>query len=191
MFIKRVLGWLYFQSWNFGLWNPPDRKFLRKSILPRYAKRAENKNVLFVGVRRYTKNYENFFSKSKFITIDPDPKVSKFGTSHHIEDYVQNLAGYRDTLFKEGLDVVFLNGVFGYGIDKPADVANTWRELLTHTKPDAAVIVGFNPNLMDEDSIFESTVFKENFKPSDCGRRFRMPLLKNAVHEYRFFTRVT
>jgi hypothetical protein len=56
-----------------------DRWLLENVFLPYYGQLAANSSVLFVGCDFYTKHYVQWFSRHRYITIDPDASKARFG----------------------------------------------------------------------------------------------------------------
>lgn len=193
-FFKKLYSYFYFQSWNLGLWTPPDRRFLKNQILPSYAENPDVKTVLFVGVRRYTRTYTKFFKRAQFITIDNDPAAERFGSRDHICADIRTL-GQWQSRFPRGLDLVFLNGVIGFGLNDVASVEETIQLLARHLRPGGRLVLGVNPLKDSHISLDRLESLRANFSPVGLTNEapdrytFSFPLLPGARHEYRFFAR--
>jgi hypothetical protein len=189
---KKLYSYLYYKSWSLGLWTPPDRRFLIESIFPAYSQSADFKKILFVGVHRYTRQYPRRFSDRKFTTIDFDPKVKRFGATNHIVGNILQLNDYQNT-FGHVLDLVFLNGVIGFGLDGIEDIEKGVEQLASNMRAGAVLMIGSNPDKISAEQLYKVT--NRFFTPTELAGlggheyRFTMPRLKNAVHEYRFFER--
>lgn len=96
-----------------------DRRVLEEVIFPHFLSLPDTQRILFVGCDWYTKHYERaFFLGRDFRTIDVSRKARKFGARNHI---VAGL-GELDAHFEEGhFDIIFCNGVYGFGLDAAAD----------------------------------------------------------------------
>jgi hypothetical protein len=189
----KIYSFLYFQSWNFGLWSPPDRKFLNRELLPFFARSKEIRTVLFVGVRRYTKVCAKIFSDRRFITIDNDPKLKRFGSSNHITDDVRNLSRWRPQ-FSEGLDLIVLNGVIGFGLNDKKSVEAVLEVLTGNLRSGGWLVVGGNPLHFQAVALDEMPILKERYTPAKLGSErqhlytFSFPLFPGIFHQYRFFS---
>lgn len=180
--VNKAYDFLYFRSWCAGLWLPPDRRFLQEEIFPFFARKPAIKKVLFVGVRNYTKDYKKFFTSQEFTTIDIDARYAKFGApGHRTVDFLM--------LEERGeYDLILLNGVIGFGIDSAEQVRAAMTKVKAVAKPDAWVVVGTNPSLVNSEMEKEmSKEFSEApFAPTGQTRHlFRFPL-SSGLHEYRF-----
>jgi SAM-dependent methyltransferase len=96
-----------------------DRRILEQVIFPHFLSLPNTQRILFVGCDWYTKHYERaFFRGRDFLTIDVSPKARKFGARNHT---IAGL-GELDAHFAEGyFDIIFCNGVYGFGLDAAAD----------------------------------------------------------------------
>ena len=96
-----------------------DRRILEQVIFPYFLGLPNTQRILFVGCDWYTKHYERaFFRGRDFCSIDVSPKARKFGARRHI---VSSL-GELDAHFPEGhFDIIFCNGVYGFGLDSAPD----------------------------------------------------------------------
>lgn len=92
-----------------------DRHVLEQFIFPYFLAQGETHRVLFVGCDWYTKHYQRvFFADRDYWTLDASPNARKFGGTQHIVDGVEGLEKH----FAEGsVDLIFCNGVFGFGLD--------------------------------------------------------------------------
>lgn len=96
----------------------PDRRVLETVILPAFASRPEVRRVLFVGCAEYTRDYEGHFAGRGFYTIDVDPARAPYGATapgRHLVDSVENAGRH---FRPASLDLILINGVFGYGLDE-------------------------------------------------------------------------
>lgn len=132
---------IYVQERRLPSW--PDRKCLVQEIFPALTSRA-NLKVLFVGCRRYTKDYGRFIKDAsvRYWTIDVDPEAARWGaTSHHLICDIQEI---QDLVAAHSFDVVFLNGVFGFGVDDPDSMERTLAAIHDILKPQGVLLVGWN-----------------------------------------------
>jgi len=101
-----------------------DRKILHRTILPYFAERAEFQRVLFIGCDWYTRGYRRLFAHRDYWTLDFDPAKQRFGAPQHIVDSMTNVGGH----FAPGsVDLILCNGVFGYGLNDAAPVAQAFH----------------------------------------------------------------
>ena len=93
-----------------------DRRILEESIFPYYCDDEAFKRVLFVGCAVFTAHYQdNFFAEKEFWTIEPVVDQAKFGSrQHHLIAPLEEIMKHVDPGY---FDVIFCNGVYGWGID--------------------------------------------------------------------------
>jgi hypothetical protein len=121
-----------------------DRRLLEGVILPELAAREGVLRVLFVGCAEYTRHYEALFAGREFYTIEIDPAAAVYGASvpgRHIVDSVENVARY---LPRGRLDVILMNGVFGYGLDDPAAAEKTIQSCHDLLSASGLLMIGWN-----------------------------------------------
>ena len=118
-----------------------DRKILEGTIFPYFAGNAAFRKVLFVGCDWYTKQYERMFADAAYITLEIDPQRVIFGAKRHIVASVTDIA----THFAPGeLDVIFCNGVLGWGLDELADAERAIAGCHTALRPGGILIVSWD-----------------------------------------------
>ena len=120
------------------------RRFLEDVLLP-WA-RDNCPRILFVGAAPYTHRYERLFAgrDGAFTTMDVNPAMAVWGTADHIVGPVQEIARLRPP---GSFDAAILNGVFGYGIDEPAEMRRAIEALHACLTPGGLLVVGWNMGL--------------------------------------------
>lgn len=120
-------------------YHSPARSILENTIIPYFAIQQKEARVLFVGCDWYTKHYEKQFEKSEYWTIDSDPKKKRFGTSRHIITTIELL----DRHFQaESLDVIFCNGVLGYGLNNVFQAEQAFDSCYTCLRQGGKLVLG-------------------------------------------------
>jgi SAM-dependent methyltransferase len=120
----------------------PDRQVLEEVILAHYAARPAPLELLFVGTRRYTRGYERRLAGHRLLTLDIDPRAARYGSPH---GHVVACASRAVEHFAPGsFDVVLCNGVFGWGLDRRADVEDALDGFATLLRPDGELVIGWN-----------------------------------------------
>lgn len=118
-----------------------DRTVLAEVILPAVREEADGADVLFVGVEWYTAGYAAMFPLGNFITIDIDDALGVHGSPRHSTIDVTEL----DRHFADGaLAAVVCNGVVGYGLDQPDQVAAAMQAIARCLRPGGVLVVGWN-----------------------------------------------
>lgn len=122
----------------------PSRRFLEDALLPWV--RDHYPKILFVGAAPYTHHYEKLFAgrDGSFTTMDVNPSIAVWGTPDHIVGPVQEIARFRPP---RSFDGVILNGVFGYGVDDPADMRRAVEAIHAVLTPRGLLVVGWNVGL--------------------------------------------
>jgi hypothetical protein len=122
--------------------NTEDRRILEQVIFPHFLRLPNTQRILFVGCDWYTKHYERaFFRGREFRTIDVSPKARKFGGSKHT---VAGL-GELDAHFAEGyFDIIFCNGVYGFGLDAAADCEVAFDRCWSRLRDGGYFILGWD-----------------------------------------------
>ncbi len=121
--------------------------------------------------------------------------MAKFGGDLHINGDILDLDSFREAFFPDGLDLVFLNGVIGFGLDAPSDIQNAFRVISRHLKTEGQLVVGTNPRFISQSALLELTCLKESFNPIplvSIGKpqvRFDAPYQKEGTHEYLLLAR--
>jgi len=96
-----------------------DRRVLEQVVFPHFLRLPDTQCILFVGCDWYTKHYERFFFRGRdFWTIDVAAKARKFGARKHI---IAGLAELNEHFAEGHFDIIFCNGVYGFGLDAAAD----------------------------------------------------------------------
>lgn len=120
-----------------------DRTLLEEVLLPGYAADEQVKKLLFVGCDWYTRGYAARFDpdRSRFRSIDFDPKKAAHGTSGHIVAPLQEIDRH---VAAQSVDVVVCNGVYGFGIHDRAELARAFAATHVVLRPGGALLLGWN-----------------------------------------------
>jgi SAM-dependent methyltransferase len=120
----------------------PDRRVLEEVILAHYAACPAPLRLLFVGTRRYTRGYERRLAGHRLLTLDIDPRAARYGSPH---GHVVACASRAVEHYAPGsFDVVLCNGVFGWGLDRRADVEDALDGFATLLRPHGELVIGWN-----------------------------------------------
>jgi hypothetical protein len=118
-----------------------DRAVLENIILPRFAQDARFQRALFVGCDWYTKGYSKLFAGREYWTLEPNPHRRKFGATRHVQDVGQNVVHH---FTPASLDVVFMNGVFGFGLNDRQGTEETIAGMHECLREDGVLVFGWN-----------------------------------------------
>lgn len=146
--IKNLLGYLLVKAYKtlaiIGIYmknHQDDRLVLEDIIFPYFQNNDEFNTIISIGTDWYTKSYNKVFKKKKYWTIDMDPKKKKYGSIRHIIDSMGNLHSYFQ---KNEVDIIFCNGVFGWGLNKPEDIEKSFKICFDLLRKDGVFILGWN-----------------------------------------------
>ena len=177
-------------AWWCGLWRPPDRVLLEDTLLPHYAPRARGGRALFVGVRFYTRCYPRLFGGCELTTLDRDPAMRRHGAARHVTDSLENLARH----FPPGhFQLIVANGVFGWGLDAPADVEAALAACHACLVPGGDLVLGVN-ELRAATPRLDASVALRKFSPAadapgGAARVVVHTPLGEGTHTFLFFRR--
>jgi Methyltransferase domain len=161
----------------------PDRIFFREYILPGVS-RLKPSELLFVGCRDYSESYCQYWRHCGINcwTLDIDPKAARWGVpGRHIVGDVQHV----NRLFSPAsVDVVIMNGIFGFGINTVEQMNRSLQAVAQAMKPGGLFILGWDTDKIADPLDLQS--LKLNFsainKP-DFPPRTTFP---SSTHVYDF-----
>jgi SAM-dependent methyltransferase len=161
-----------------------DRNVLERKIFPWVLAELEPETILDIGREEYQKFYNHFFTERELWSMDFDPKRKKWGAKNHITGDAVDVS----ELFKEKyFDVVFMNGVFGWGLNEPAKIEKCFAAIYKILKPGGFFVLGYN----DWDAL---PMKVEDIKNLKKLKPFVFPPLNsekfkciNGEHTYRFY----
>jgi len=118
-----------------------DRSILEEAILPYFAKDIAVQKVLFVGCSAYTQQYKELFRAKEYWTIDPKQVKRKYGSERHIVDSITNIRRY---VVKNYFDVVIMNGVIGFGLNRIGNIEQAIDACYEALAGEGILVVGWN-----------------------------------------------
>jgi len=132
--VRRRLGWS-------AALDTADRRILEESIFPYYLE-PEFRRVLFVGCAVFTSHYQRrFFADKEFVTIEPNPDQARFGSTRHVVAPLEAASRH----FAAGyFDVIFCNGVYGWGLDTIAQGEAAFAACHTCLREGGHLVFGWN-----------------------------------------------
>jgi SAM-dependent methyltransferase len=169
-----------------GLANPmrnADRETLEHVILPVYAGRQDIATVLFVGCEWYTKHYQTLLPGRTYLTIDPDPWKSRFGSRQHI---VAGLEKLGEHVQPGSLDLILCNGVVGWGLDDRDDCEQAFRACFDALRPAGELVIGWNDQPEHRPVDLASLEALRRFAPVTFGPLGTTQYLANAANRHFF-----
>ena len=163
----------------------PGRIVLVNEILPAYA--AFGGRILWVGCRRYTKEYGSLLKRNggECWTTDIEFAHAKWGEMgrHFTWDLI-----YIDRLIAGGsFDSVLCNGVFGFGVNtRPSQLA-ALKAMWSILKPGGRLLLGWNTDRVEDPMTFDfvQSAFVAD-APTARGARIAVP---EAGYVYDFLRR--
>ena len=165
-----------------------DRNVLEEIIFPYILATYEPQTILDIGREDYQQFYNEFFAGRELWSIDFDPERHEFGADKHITDDAANIKShFQDNYF----DFILMNGVFGWGLNDPAKIEQTFSGIYDILKPGGIFILGWN-DIKDLTPVplTEIEALKK-FTPVPCPELNDQTQFKciNGEHTYNFFTK--
>lgn len=121
--------------------NEPDRVVLESSLLPYYASLPDIHRVLFVGTAWYSAHYPRLMPRQEFWTIDPVAERRRYGAQRHLVDVVENITRHVAPSY---FDLVVMNGVIGFGLDKPDAIERSIAAVFQVLRPGGRYLLGWD-----------------------------------------------
>jgi len=118
-----------------------DRSILECVIIPYYQLSQAHQSIVFVGTDWYTHGYTRMFSRKNYTTIDANPEQARYGAEQHIVDDVANIDRYMQP---STLDVVFLNGIIGWGLNARVEAERAFSACHRCLREGGHLIIGWN-----------------------------------------------
>ena len=119
----------------------PDRRILTETLLPAFANFSA---ILWIGCQAYTRAYYDILESrgGQVTTLDLDPASAPWGRDGR---HVTGSLIEADRLFAAGaFDAIICNGVFGWGVDTPADRAAALGAMAAGLRPGGVLLMGWN-----------------------------------------------
>ena len=153
-----------------------DRRVLEESIFPYYCADPTMKRVLFVGCAAFTSHYQQrFFSDKEFWTIEPGEDQAKFGSTNHVIAPLEEASRH----FEPGyFDVIFCNGVYGWGLDTLPQGEAAFLACHTCLRAGGHLLFGWN------DVPYRTPFALDEIKGRDLFAHFEFP----PLHTWRYLT---
>lgn len=123
------------------------------------------------------------------MTIDLDASRASPGASEHVVGDVCEL----ETLFAEPFDVILLNGVIGYGLDRKEEVDRALRACAARLRSGGTLVIGVNeerPTNVDPGSVAAADLFAPRpFARWPAGRVTVDLPFREPTHTFMFWKR--
>lgn len=118
----------------------PQRMIFDLLVVPELTRNKSR--ILFIGIDWYCQHlFDN-----RYTTIDPNPNKAKYGqnTNHIIGTVQDSFLEVKHRSGNRGWDVIFMNGVYGYGLDDRDTLETTLNELCKMLEDDGVLLFGFD-----------------------------------------------
>ena len=131
----------------------PARMVLVDQILPAYA--ASAGQILWVGCRRYTRNYGSLLERNGGECWTTDIEITHAQWGQPGRHFTWDLVSI-DTLIAAGaFDTVLCNGVFGFGVDARAAQLAALKAMGRILKPGGRLLLGWNTDRVEDPLTFD------------------------------------
>jgi len=163
-----------------------DRDCLERIILPYVLAHYDPQRTLDIGREDYQSFYNLYFEGRELWTLDFDPKRKKFGSKgRHITDDVANVGSHFE---KDYFQFILMNGVFGWGLNDPIKIEQTFNAIYDLMTPGAVFILGWN-DIKDLTPVpLDQIEALKKFKPLDFPPMATCQFkAKNGEHTYNFY----
>lgn len=119
-----------------------DRDILERLIFPFVLAHLDPGRILDVGREGpHQVFYNAFFRGRELWTLDRDPERRRFGARRHVCCDVADVERH----FPDGFfDLIVMNGVFGWGLDSPADIERAFEGCRSVLRPGGVLVLGWN-----------------------------------------------
>lgn len=162
-----------------------DRDVLERIIFPYVLTYFNPRTILDIGREDYQQFYNYFFRGRELWTIDKDPARREFGAERHI---VGDAARLRKYFAPNYFDFILMNGVFGWGLNSPADIERAFASIYEMLKPGGLFVFGWNDTEdltpLPLDKIKSLKQFKPYYFPPLKSTSFKC---RTGEHTYNFY----
>lgn len=168
----------------------PDRAVLRTSIFPAVTDLIAGRDgaeVLWIGCARYTKDYYRVLESrgAQCWTMDIDPKVRCWG--RHGRHLTGDLGSAAKLFGNRQFDVVYCNGIFGFGLDSREAQVEAVAAMAAVTSPDGWMLLGWNTNKVPDP--METGMLTPWFEPAELPGFGTRKFVVGCTHVYDFLKR--
>jgi len=140
----------------------PDRRYMEEVILPTIVA-LKPARLLDVGVQEYSRHYGGKLpTDCEYWTLDLNPDVAQHGSpGRHIVGNVLDVSSFFEPC---SLDLVLMNGPFGYGIDRVDEQERTIEGVRTILRPGGWLLIGWDlasdgrPNVIAFDELGDQRI---------------------------------
>ncbi len=167
------------------------RNYFEYQILPFFSSENRFKRILIVGIAAFTQHYPLLFKQKEFVrTIDIDPNVAKFSSPQiHIVDSIANIEQHID---QESLDLVLMNGVYGWGLTSEDVLRKSLSSIHMLMNEEGVLVFGWNEVDPYDPLKIRSGNYFDMFQPYlfKGKSEIKFPVSKNPKqHVFSFFKR--
>lgn len=168
----------------------PSRTYIQDRLIPAIAADGRQR-MLFVGVQSYNQSLYGSCEAAGIgvWTVDYNPASRPYGSPRgHIVGDIRKIDRLTDG---QTFDVIFFNGVLGFGINTATDALASADAMAKIAEPGAVIIVGWNPGRTDG---ADATAIRSRLTPATLpgiAREIEFPAQGRAQrnpHRYEIFT---
>ena len=130
----------YFQRFILKRLISEQRRYFDNILVPRYA--VGGKRILFIGIEWYNRWIFHKYKAAQWVSIDPFESNRKFGAKDHLVGKFPDDINIEDNVAT--FDVVFCNGVYGWGVNSETGLEYVMQNITSILKPNGICIFGYN-----------------------------------------------
>ena len=189
-FSQVSMWWLRFKYFKSVYWSSCVRTYFECRILPYFHHQKRFQNIVLVGIGKFTQHYPEYFNHKRSVySIDMDIEKTHYAhTKSHIVDSVDNIEQYFE---KCVVDLVFMNGVYGWGLNEERKLVVSLEKIRSVMKTGGVLVFGWNEVPKYDPLQIRTKNYFSAFEPYYFEGKKEIILANNPKkHIFRFYKKV-